>query len=180
MLDDAAITVGSFDFSESVVLSEVYSQALEGAGYDVDRAFALGPREFVGPALRNGLIELVPEYAGTAVDFVSLGTAKASEDVEATHEQLVSALEGGNVTVLDAAPAENANAFVVSSATSQAHDLEELSDLAPIAGELTFGGPPECASRRLCLLGLNDVYDVRFGELLTLDAGGPLTRQALR
>jgi len=179
-LGDAAITVGSFDFAESVVLAEVYSQALEAAGYDVVRAFALGPREFVGPALRNGLIELVPEYAGTAVDFVTLGAAEMSDEAETTHDQLVSALEGAEVRVLDAAPAENTNAFVVTNATSTEHELDELSDLAALAGELTFGGPPECVSRRLCLVGLNDVYDVRFGERLTLDAGGALTRQALR
>lgn len=100
------------------MLAEVYSQALEAAGYDVVRAFALGPREFVGPALRNGLIELVPEYAGTAVDFVTLGAAEMSDEAETTHDQLVSALEGAEVTVLDAAPAENTNAFVVTNATS--------------------------------------------------------------
>lgn len=180
VLDDARITVGSFDFAESVVLAEVYSQALEAAGYGVEREFALGPREFVGPALRNGLIEFVPEYAGTAVDFVSLGTATASDDVVSTHEQLVSALQGGNVRVLDAAPAQNVNTFVVTRAMASAQDLQELSDLASVAGGLTFGGPPECASRRLCLPGLDDVYDVRFGETLSLDAGGALTRQALR
>ena len=65
-LGNDAITVGSFDFAESVVVAEVYSQGLEAAGYKVDRAFGLGPREFVGPALQSGLVEFVPEYAGTA------------------------------------------------------------------------------------------------------------------
>ena len=85
-LDDDAITVGSFDFQESVVLAEVYSRALEDAGYRVERQFALGPREFVGPALKAGLVELVPEYAGTALEFVSLGASTATSDAAATHE----------------------------------------------------------------------------------------------
>ena len=72
-LTDDAVTVGSFDFAESVLLAELYSQALEARGIRVVRAFDLGPREFVGPALAAGLIEVVPEYAGTAVGFASAG-----------------------------------------------------------------------------------------------------------
>ena len=65
-LDDDSVTVGSFDFPESVLLAELYSQALEQSGLDVRRAFELGPRELVAPALAQGLVEVVPEYSGTA------------------------------------------------------------------------------------------------------------------
>ena len=44
---------------------------------------------------------------------------------------------------------------------------------------MTFGGPAECAERPLCLRGLEDVYGIRFEEFVALDAGGPLTAQAL-
>ena len=75
--DDAdVITIGSFDFAESELLAELYSQALEGGGFTVRRSFNLGPREFVAPALARGLVDLVPEYAGTALQFVSLGRAR--------------------------------------------------------------------------------------------------------
>lgn len=178
-LEDDAITVGSFDFDESMLVAEIYSQALEAKGFEVQRAFSLGPREFLGPALRSGLVEFVPEYAGTALDFISLGEADPSDDAAGTHAQLQAVLRGSGIRVLDAAPAQNANVFVVTRATAGEHDLQRLSDLIPLAEEMTFGGPPECASRRLCLGGLRDVYDVRFGEVLTLDASGPLTRQAL-
>ena len=179
-LDDDAITVGSFDFQESVVLAEVYSRALESAGYRVRRQFDLGPREFVAPALRAGLVELVPEYAGTALEFVSLGESTATSDAAATHEELVRSLGDGDVLALAAAPAQNTNTFVVTAETAARLDLDEVSDLAAVAGRLTFGGPGECATRRLCLVGLRNVYGVTFGDVLTLDAGGPVTRQALR
>ena len=93
-LRDDAITVGSFDFAESGLLAEIYSQALEGAGFRVRRAFDLGPREFVAPALASGLVELVPEYAGTAVRFLSLGAATPRADIDETHDALVRALDG--------------------------------------------------------------------------------------
>jgi osmoprotectant transport system substrate-binding protein len=176
---DDAITVGSFDFAESEVLAEIYSQALESGGYDVVRAFGLGAREFVAPALVQGLVELVPEYAGTALQFLSVGQESATADERDTHQRLAVAATKRGITALRAAPAQDANAFVVTRETAQRHGLHTVSDLGAVAGTLTFGGPPECPTRRLCLAGLADVYGVSFREFLSLDAGGPVTRQAL-
>jgi osmoprotectant transport system substrate-binding protein len=179
-LDDDVITVGSFDFAESVVIAEVYSQGLEAAGFKVRREFSLGPREFVGPALSTGLVEFVPEYAGTASEFYSLGNAEPTEDAAVTHAELVRAVSGDAVVALAAAPAEDSNTFVVTKSTAGRLHLQSLSDLAAVADQLTFGGPPECRTRQLCLLGLVETYGVTFGEFVTLDTGGPLTREALK
>jgi osmoprotectant transport system substrate-binding protein len=178
-LDDDVVTVGSFNFPESVAVAEVYSQALEEAGFRVDRAFGLGPREFVAPALAQGLLELVPEYAGTAAEFHSLGAAEPTDDVAATHGELERSIEGTPLVALTAAPAQNANTFVVTAETAARLGLSSISDLAAEAGELRFGGPPECPTRRLCLAGLEEVYGLRFDEFVPLDAGDRLTRQAL-
>jgi osmoprotectant transport system substrate-binding protein len=179
-LGDDAITIGSFDFAESAVLAEIYSQALEGGGYHVRRAFDLGPRELVAPALARGLVELVPEYAGTALHFSSLGGSLATADVRATHDTLSRVLETRHVTALAPAPAQDANTFVVTRQTADRKRIRTLSDLAGIAHELTFGGPPECPSRAQCLAGLERVYGLKFKEFVRLDAGGPVTRQALK
>jgi osmoprotectant transport system substrate-binding protein len=180
LLRDDVVTVGSFDFTESEVVAEVYSQGLEAAGYKVRRRFGLGPREFVGPALSTGLVELVPEYAGTAAEFYSLGRAQPTGDVAATHAELVAAVGGLHVIALAAAPAEDANTFVVTRATAERLHLTTLSDLRPVAGQLNFGGPPECPKRPLCLVGLTDTYGLSFATFVPLDAGGPLTHDALR
>ncbi|MCU1430214.1 MAG: L-proline glycine betaine binding transporter protein ProX [Actinomycetia bacterium] len=179
-LRDDSITVGSFDFAESHVLAEIYSKALEGGGYHVRRAFDLGPREFVAPALSRGLIEFVPEYAGTALHFSSLGLRSATSNVRATHDSLVRTLEKSHVTALAPAPAQDANTFVVTRATAAHDGLRTLSDVANVAHDLTFGGPPECPSRPQCLAGLEQVYGLKFKEFVRLDAGGPVTRQALK
>lgn len=173
------VTVGSFNFAENELLAELYSQALEGGGFRVRRAFDLGPREFVGPALQRGLVDLVPEYAGTAVQFLSLGSVQPGPDPVETHRSLVHTLEKTPLKALAPAPAEDANVFVVSRATAQRHGLRTLSDVAAAAPTFTFGGPPECSARPLCLLGLERVYGLRFKEVVSLDAGGPLTKQAL-
>jgi osmoprotectant transport system substrate-binding protein len=180
VLRDDVITVGSFNFAESELLAEIYSQALEGGGFHVRRTFGLGPREFVAPALSRGLVELVPEYAGTALQFLSLGRVSATSNVATTHDALVRALAHSHVAALAPAPAQDANAFVVTRQAAARNRLRTLSDLAAAAPRLTFGGPPECPSRPLCLLGLQRLYGVRFKDLVRLDAGGPVTRQALR
>ena len=117
----------------------------------MQRAFGLGPREFVGPALAAGLVELVPEYAGTAAEFHSLGTAEPSGDVATTQTELARALEGRDIVALAPAPAQDANTFVVTRETAQRLNVSELSDLAAVAGDLAFGGPAECPTRQHCL-----------------------------
>jgi len=178
-LTDNAVTVGSFGFAESVAVAEIYAQGLEAAGIPVVRAFSIGPREFVAPALAAGLVEFVPEYAGTAAEFHSLGAAEPTDDVAATHDAFVRAVAALPVTVLAPAPAQDANTFVVTRDTADRLDLRSLSDLAGLAGELVLGGPAECTSRRYCLPGLVEVYGAEFADFVALDAGGELTRQAL-
>lgn len=179
-LTDAAVTVGSFDFAESVLLAEIYSQALEHHGVAVEREFALGPREFVAPAISVGLIEVIPEYAGSAATFLSRGREVPPPDPAEAHDLLVAGLVPHPVQALAAAPAQNANAFVVTAETAERLGVKTLSDVAEIADQLIFGGPPECDRRALCLVGLRDIYGIEFGTEVALDPGGPLTQQALR
>lgn len=176
-LDDGAITVGSFNFAESELLAETYAQALEGHGYEVDRQLDLGPRELVMPALERGLIELVPEYAGSALTFLG-GTPSA--DPAATHAELRRELSKHNIQTLDGSPAEDQNGFAVTATTAVHLGVRTISDLLPFAGRMTLGGPTECPERPLCLRGLEGVYGLRFADFLPVDSGGPLTLEALR
>src|SRR5688572_21835391 len=107
-LGDDTVTIGSFDFPESELLAEIYALALEGDGVEVDRAFNLGPREFVMPALAGGLIEIVPEYAGTALRFLDTdGEIASSNDPEAAHAGLTDLGEPRRLVPLAAAPAQD-------------------------------------------------------------------------
>ena len=178
-LDDDAVTVASFDFPESELLAELYGQALRAAGHDVDLVPRAGPRELVGPALAGGVVELVPEYAGTAVQFLSLGEVDGSPDAATNHAALDDELASRDLVALDPAPAQDRNTFVVTTATAAQHGLRDLSDLRGKASGLRLGGPPECPTRPLCLPGLRDRYGLRFAEFVALDASGPLTVQAL-
>ena len=178
-LGDDTITVASFDFPESELLAEVYGQALSGGGYDVESMHRVGPRELVGPALARGLVEVVPEYAGTAVEFLSLGAVDGSADPTDNHDALERALAGRDLVALAPAGAEDRNTLVVTEETAARLGLRDVSDLAA-APRLRFGGPPECPTRPLCLPGLEETYGLRFREFVPLDSGGPLTVEALQ
>jgi osmoprotectant transport system substrate-binding protein len=178
-LDDSAVTIASFDFPESELLARIYAGAIRAEGIRVHLVTSAGPREILEPALHQGLIELLPEYAGTAVQFLAGGDVPASSDPDVTHRDLVGQLLGTSVTALSPARAQDANTLVVTSVTARRYGLETVSDLAPLASRSVLGGPPECPRRPLCLPGYERTYDLDFATFVPLDAGGPLTVQAL-
>ena len=173
------ITVGSFDFPESVLLAYLYAGALSARGYAVRVLPDLGSRELVEPALMTGLIQLVPEYTGSALEFVSLGRVHATASVATTARNLERWMGARGVIVARPAAAQDANAIVVTAATAARYRLRTVSDLTAVAPSLVFGGPPECPERPYCLQGLRRVYGLRFRAFAGLDTGGTLTRQAL-
>jgi osmoprotectant transport system substrate-binding protein len=159
-----AIVVASFDFPESELLAELYGQALRGHGYPVELVARLGTREVVEPALEQGKVDLVPEYLGTALTFVDEGGLAPSGDPRRTHARLRQALATRGISVAAFAPAEDRNGFVVTGDLARRRHLQRISDLAPLAGRLTFGGPPECRDRPLCLQGLRERYGLEFAR----------------
>lgn len=176
--DGPAITLTSFNFPESEILAEAYAQALEGAGYPVERQLNLGARELVFPQLEDGNVDLLPEYLGSAI-MAGFGE-DAPEDLDSGLETLRGAMADLGVTVLDAAPAQNANTFVTTTEFADEHGLSSVADLAH-AGPIVFAGPPECEERTTCFAGLTEVYgldEITFtsiqeasARLSALDAG---------
>jgi osmoprotectant transport system substrate-binding protein len=158
------IQLASFDFPESEILGELYGQALRQHGFPVELVVQLGAREVVAPALEQGKVDMVPEYLGSALNFLNNRDRVATADPGLTHARLEQAFAPRGVSVLAYAPAVDRNGFVVTGEMARTRGLEKLSDLAPMASQLAFGGPPECAQRPLCLRGLQDVYKLKFAR----------------
>ncbi|MFH1103466.1 MAG: ABC transporter substrate-binding protein [Actinomycetota bacterium] len=171
-----AITIGSTNFGEQLILGEIYAQVLEANGYTVERQFNLGDREVVYPALTGGQIDLIAEYTGSLLTYKQ-GTP--STDSDQTAADMQAAIQADGLTALAYAPAQDRNGIVVTADTAASLGLTKVSDLAAHNGELTFGGPPECPERPLCLIGLQDLYGLQFAGFTPLDVGGPLTVAAL-
>src|SRR4029450_1196543 len=78
----STVTVGSTNFSEQLILAEMYAAVLKKAGVNVDTRLNLGAREVVFPALEKGDIDLLPEYNGSVLAFLDpKATQTTSEDV---------------------------------------------------------------------------------------------------
>ena len=176
----ARIVVGSFGFSESEVLAQIYGTALKNAGATVEYRLKLGNREVVAPALEKGEIDMVPEYLGNYLGFLdkTKTTGLSTEDALKALQQ-VAAAKG--LTVAEASSAEDADVIAVTKELAAQHGLKTISDLKKVPGPITLAGPSECATRETCLLGLRSTYglDVAFTTTGT-DAGGPITKQALQ
>lgn len=156
-LDDG-IRVASFDFAESELLAELYAALLEDAGVPVVRFGAIGPREVLAPALESGVVDVVPEYVGTASGYFGA--------VPASVAALRDAASTRGLTVLSPASAENVNVVVITIETAEAGAYRQVSDLADMAPTAVFGGPVECPERPLCLLGLRETYGLEFAEFV--------------
>jgi osmoprotectant transport system substrate-binding protein len=177
---DGVIVVGvSGAFAENQIVAEMYAQVLEDAGYTVERRLDLRSREISQNALEAGAIDVKPEYLSSLLLFLD-PNAEASADAPDVVRQTAELLRSEGLTLLTPSAAEDTNQFVANAETAQRFDLTTVSSLAPVAGQLTFGGPPECPQRPFCLPGLHDVYGVLFNDFTPLDAGGPLTVDALR
>lgn len=123
------VTVGSTNFYEQEILGEIYAQVLEANGFTVERKFQLGNREIVFPALESGEIDMLAEYAATALEFVNQGAGEATADADETVAALRERLEPKGLTALEPAPATDQNGFVVTKVTADKYGLTKLSDL---------------------------------------------------
>lgn len=174
--DAGAITVGTANFSENVILGHLYAGVLNAKGLDATVKANLGSREIIVPALQQGDIDVLPEYQGSLLQYLDKNAKQSTADEV---QQALGPVLPKGLKVLPYAPAENKDVYVVTKETADKYDLKTLDDLKAHAAELVFGGPPEDKTRFVGLVGLKEVYGVEFAEFKALDAGGPLTRGAL-
>jgi len=123
----AGLKVGSANFQESVILANIYAQALQAQGATISTQLNIGSRETYMPGLQDGSIDLIPEYSGVLLQyFDKQASATSSEDVYAA---LPAALPAG-LTVLDQSKAEDKDAIVVTKETADKYSLKSIEDLA--------------------------------------------------
>ena len=175
-MDPSTIIVGSQDYYSNEIIAEAYAQALEGAGFTVERQLRIGQREVYMPEIEAGAIDVFPEYTGNLLQYLDQNaSAHTSEEVYAA---LQTALPMG-LRALDQAPAADQDSYVVTAKFAAEHSLTSIGDLAS-AGALTLGGNSELQTRPYGPTGLSQTYGVTVGFTPIEDSGGPLTVKALK
>jgi osmoprotectant transport system substrate-binding protein len=165
------VAVGSKDFTEELLLGEIYAQALSAAGLPVRRRLDLGGTDIAMAALRRAEIDLYPEYTGTALLVVlkalpSAGAAATFAFIKSEYERRF------DLTWLDPAPMNDTQALATTQAIAARYGLRTLSDLAARAPQLRLGAVPEFVKRSDGLPGLQRAYGgFAFKEIRLVDFG---------
>jgi glycine betaine/choline ABC-type transport system substrate-binding protein len=163
------ITVGSKNFTEQFVLGEIYSQALEAAGFTVDKQLNLGSELIAYKALQSGKVDAYPEYTGTALtSFFGVKTADVPRDAQQAYEDAKAGFAEKDITALAPTPFENTYRLgMTKEGAAKAGNPKTISDLSDKASELSISGFPECKQRQDCLLGVEDTYGLKFKKFVT-------------
>lgn len=157
------VKIGSKNFTEQFVVAEIYAQALEKAGVEVDRHLNLGATLVAHTALTNGDIDLYPEYTGTALAAVVKGDLSGSadkiySDVKDYYEKNL------KLTLLEPTKINNGYAIITLPETAEKYKLKTLTDLGPVSKDLTFGAEGGFSERKDGLPGLKQTYGIEFKE----------------
>jgi osmoprotectant transport system substrate-binding protein len=152
-----AVRVGSKNFTESIVIAEIYAQALERAGIRVERRLNLGSTQIVLAAMRRGDVDLYPEYTGTAlIDVLHL---PPMQDPAAIYETVKNEFARAyNIAWLAPSPMNDSQGIATTAAVAQKYKLASLSDLAMVSSKLRLATIPEFLSRPDGLPGLQKRY----------------------
>jgi glycine betaine/choline ABC-type transport system substrate-binding protein len=163
------ITVGSKNLPEQFVLGEIYSQALEAAGFKVKKSLDIGSEQIAHKALQGGKIDAYPEYTATAlINFFKVKPADIERDANKAYEDTKAFFAKEDITALAPTPFENSYRLgMTKEGAAKIGNPKVMSDLKGKVKDLTITGYPECNQRQDCLFGLQDTYGLKFGKFIT-------------
>ena len=155
-----AITVGSKNFTEQIILGEIYAQALEAAGYDVSTDLNLGDETVALKALEDGEVDAYPEYTSTALtSFFEFAPEDVPGNAEQAYSETQDDFEQLGLVAYPPTPFSSANAVGMLASQAEELGVTKISDLEDHQ-DLTLYGAPECRQRIDCLAGLEEYYDL--------------------
>lgn len=154
--DKTTVSVGSKDFTESLILGELYAIALEDNGFKVERNLNLASA-IVHSAIVNEEVDLYPEYTGTGLLAV-LKQEPLYDSKEVYDEVSKKYKEEFNIIWLEASTANDSQGLVITKEASEKYDIKTISDLQEKAENIRFASQGEFDERADGLLGLEKTY----------------------
>ena len=167
-----ALTIGSKNFTEQIILGEIYAQALEAAGYDISTDLNLGSEQVALRALKAGEISGYPEYTSTALTaFFGYAPEDVPADGQEALDQAQADFEQEGLVAYPPTPFSSANAVGLLTETADELGVSTVSDLEGKSQDLDLYGSPECRQRIDCLVGLEENYGLEFKSFTPVDIG---------
>lgn len=174
------ITVGSKDFTEQIIMGHMIAELLEGHGYKTNRILGLGGDDLVVSGMQRGEIDVWISYTGTLWTVILGNELEVGIDpVQLYRDTQVALKEELDLLLLEPIGFNNTYVFVVPQALANRHNLQKVSDLIPIAGQLSIGGSILfMGDRPDGIQGVERVYGMRFRRNRAIESG--LLFQALQ
>ncbi|NYJ30530.1 ABC transporter substrate-binding protein [Galbitalea soli] len=171
-----SIVVGSANFSENEILADIYGQALAANGYHVSYKLNIGARAAYVPALEKGEVNLIPEYSGSILAYLSKSaTASSSADVKAALDAALPA----SLKALTPSSAADSDSLNVTPAFAAKNGLSSIADLSKLS-TVKIAANPEFQTRPDGIKGLQSIYGLTNLKFTAIsDGGGPATLKAL-
>lgn len=165
------IVIGSKPFTEGVLLSELAAQLIEGnTQLKVARKFNLGGTIVAFNALKNGDLDLYPEYTGTGL----VAILKQPAVMDADKAYAIVQREFNNqfkIKWLKPLGFNNTYAMAVPEELAVQHNLKNTSDLAKIVDTLTFGAEQDFFGRVDGYDGFTQAYGFKFKNVKQMEIG---------
>jgi len=153
---DKSIRIGSKDFTENLVVAEIYALALEEAGFEVERTFDIAG-SLVHTSITNGEIDLYPEYTGTGL--LSILQMPLMTDPQEVYETVREEYEKQfHLIWLEPSGANDGQGIVIRTELAEELGIHTLSDLQKNAGQIRFASQGEFEEREDGLPGMAEVY----------------------
>ncbi|MGT2715891.1 glycine betaine ABC transporter substrate-binding protein [Streptococcus respiraculi] len=150
------VQIGSKDFTENLIVAELYALALEDEGYRVDRKFNIAS-SLVHTSLINKEIDLYPEYTGTGL--LSILKLPLKTDPEQVYQTVKTAYaKSFKLIWLEYAPATDSQGLVIRTSVANQMGIKTISDLQEHASQLRFASQGEFDQREDGLVGLQTAY----------------------
>ena len=168
--EKVSLTIGSKNFPEQEILGEIYTQALQAAGYNAKSDLSLGSETVALKTLKAEKISGYPEYASTALTaFFGLEPEEVPSGATPAWEKANAEFEKEGLTAFKPTPFASANAVGLLKSTAEKYNLKTVSDLKGVSEKLSLYGSPECEERIDCLAGLEKYYGLKFKEFKPVD-----------
>jgi osmoprotectant transport system substrate-binding protein len=168
--EKVSLTIGSKNFPEQEILGEIYTQALQAAGYKAKSDLSLGSETVALKTLKAGKVSGYPEYASTALTaFFGLEPEEVPSDPTKAWEKANAEFEKEGLEAFEPTPFASANAVGLLKTTAEKYHLKTISDLEGVSEKLSIYGSPECEERIDCLAGLEKLYGLKFKEFKPVD-----------
>lgn len=168
--DQGTIRVGSKDFTESLIVAEIYALALEDNGYKVDRKLNVAG-SLVHTAITDDEFDLYPEYTGTAL--LSVLQMDMDSDPDSVYNTVKEEYNKQfELTWLDSTQVNDRNGIAIRKETAQQYGIATMSDLQANAEKLKLCSQGEFEQREDGLPGLAKVYgEFNFASIKLYDSG---------